>query len=357
MLTIPAIDGGIIESFWNGNNMRFIDEADIYVKAGDGGRGCVSFRREKYVPKGGPDGGNGGKGGSVIILADARLSSLLDFRYKKEFVAERGQHGMGSLCSGRDGDDLVLKVPAGTVIKNAETGEILADMVEDGQKYLACKAGRGGKGNAHFATSTHQTPRFAQPGEPGEEKRLRLELKLLADVGIIGFPNAGKSTLISHISAAKPKIADYPFTTLVPNLGVVKYGDFGGFVVADIPGLIEGAHEGKGLGIKFLKHTERTRLFIHVLDLSPDTKRDPLHDYEIVNRELQAFNPELAGRPQVVALNKIDITEAGEALSGLLKFFERLGIKVFPISAATGKGLAELVNYVGAQVESLKKSG
>lgn len=336
--------------------MRFIDEAKILAKAGDGGRGCVSFRREKYVPKGGPDGGNGGRGGDVIFVADARLSSLLDFRYRKEFIAERGQHGMGSLCSGKDGQDLVIKVPAGTIIKNDDTGEILADMVEDGQVYLCCKAGRGGKGNAHFATSTHQTPRFAQPGEPGEEKRLSLELKLLADVGIIGFPNAGKSTLISHISAAKPKIADYPFTTLVPNLGVVKFGEFGGFVVADIPGLIEGAHEGKGLGIKFLRHIERTRIFIHVLDLSPMTKREPLNDFEVVNAELRAFNAELAQRPQVVALNKLDITEANEHLPELLKFFERLGIKVFPISAATGKGLTELVNHIGYEVDRLKRT-
>lgn len=337
--------------------MKFIDEARIHVKAGDGGRGCVSFRREKYVPKGGPDGGNAGKGGSVYFLADGRLTSLLDFKYKREFEAERGQHGMGSLCSGKDGEDLRIHLPVGTVIKDLNTGEVLADLTEDGQEYLCCKGGRGGKGNAHFATSTHQTPRFAQPGEPGEERSIQFELKLLADVGIIGFPNAGKSTLISHISAAKPKIADYPFTTLVPNLGVVQYGDFGGFVIADIPGLIEGAHEGKGLGIKFLKHIERTRLFIHVLDLSPVTERDPKEDFEIVNRELQSFNEDLAKRPQVVALNKIDITEANENLPGLLKFFEGLGIKVFPISAATGKGLGDLINYVGKEIDEMKKQG
>jgi GTPase len=336
--------------------MKFIDEAKITVKAGDGGRGCVSFRREKYIPKGGPDGGNAGKGGDVVFVADSRLSSLLDFQYKREFEAERGEHGMGSLCSGRNGHDLRIHLPVGTLIKDAETGELLADLVEDGREYICCKGGRGGKGNAHFATSTHQTPRFAQPGEPGEARILKLELKLLADVGIIGFPNAGKSTLISHISAAKPKIADYPFTTLVPHLGVVQYGDFGGYVVADIPGLIEGAHEGKGLGIKFLKHIERTRLFIHVLDLSPFTERDPVEDFKTVNKELKAFNQELAKRPQVVALNKVDITEANDALPELLKFFKGLGIKVFPISAATGKGLGELINHVGKEVETIKNA-
>lgn len=334
--------------------MKFIDEAKIYVKAGNGGRGCVSFRREKYVPKGGPDGGNAGRGGDVIFAADARLTSLLDFQYRREFKAERGEHGMGSLCSGRDGLDLKIKVPVGTVIKDFDTGELLADLTQDGQEYLSCKGGRGGKGNAHFATSTHQTPRFAQPGEAGTERTLKLELKLLADVGIIGFPNAGKSTLISHISAAKPKIADYPFTTLAPHLGIVKFGDFGGFVVADIPGLIEGAHEGKGLGIRFLKHIERTRIFIHLLDLSPLTGTDPKKDFEVVNNELKAFNPELAERPQVVALNKIDITGAEESARELLNFFGRLGIKVFAVSAATGKGLDALVNHVGSELERLK---
>ena len=334
--------------------MKFIDEAKIYVKAGNGGKGCVSFRREKYVPKGGPDGGNGGRGADVVFLADNRLASLLDFQYKREYEAEKGQHGMGSMCSGRDGLDLVIKLPVGTLIKDFDTGEVLADLVADGQSFICCKGGRGGKGNAHFATSTHQTPRFAQPGEPGEERNLKMELKLLADVGIIGFPNAGKSTLISHISAAKPKIADYPFTTLAPNLGIVKFGEFGGFVVADIPGLIEGAHEGKGLGVKFLKHVERTSIFVHMIDLSPITGRDPREDFEIVNRELRAFNAELSKRPQVVALNKTDIPEADEKARELLKFFNSLGIKVFIISAATGKGLKELVNHVGSEVAELK---
>ncbi len=334
--------------------MWFLDEAIISVKAGDGGRGCVSFRREKYVPKGGPDGGDGGRGADVSFVADARLASLLDFRYRREFEADRGQHGMGSLCSGKSGEDLTIKLPVGTVIKDEVTQEVLADFTRDGQTYRCCKGGRGGKGNAHFATATHQTPRFAQPGEKGTDRKLKLELKLMADVGIIGFPNAGKSTLISHISEAKPKIADYPFTTLVPHLGVVKWGAFGGFVVADIPGLIEGAHDGKGLGIRFLKHVERTRLFIHVLDLSPFTDRDPKDDFETVNRELEAFNPEMARRPQVVALNKTDITEARELVPELLKFFGASGIKVFTISAATGQGLTDLVNHVGKEVERLK---
>ncbi|MFQ5736218.1 MAG: GTPase ObgE [Thermodesulfobacteriota bacterium] len=332
---------------------KFIDEARIYVKAGNGGRGCVSFRREKFVPRGGPDGGNGGKGGNVVFVADGRLSSLLDFRYKREYEAGRGGHGEGSLRSGKNGRDLRIKVPVGTVIQELDTGIQLADLVEAGQRYVCCKGGRGGKGNAHFKSSTFQAPRFAQPGEEGEEMNLQLKLKLLADVGIIGFPNAGKSTLISRVSAARPKIADYPFTTLVPQLGIVRFGDYGGFVVADIPGLIEGAHEGRGLGIKFLKHIERTRIFIHVIDISPFNIRDPKEDFEVVNRELEAFNPELTGRPQVVALNKTDITPP-ERVGEMLKFFNTLGIKVFQISAATGKGLDGLIKYVGTEVDRLK---
>lgn len=340
----------------NTEKMRFIDEAKIYAKAGDGGRGCVSFRREKHVPRGGPNGGDGGKGGDVVFVADAQLSSLLDFRYKRHYTAKRGEHGMGSQRDGRSGEDLMIRVPAGTVIRDQHTGEVLADLTEDGSEFTALKGGRGGKGNKHFATSTHQAPRFAQPGEPGEERELTLELKLLADVGIIGFPNAGKSTLISVISAAKPKVADYPFTTLTPNLGVVRYGEFGSFVVADIPGLVEGAHEGKGLGVRFLKHLERTRVFVHVLDLSPETGRDPAEDFRAVNIELEAFKGELATRPQVVALNKVDITEARELVPGLLNFFRPSGIKVFPVSAATGEGIKELVEHVGAIVERTKKA-
>lgn len=334
--------------------MNFIDEAEITVKAGDGGRGCVSFRREKYVPRGGPNGGDGGNGGSIILVVESGLSSLLDFRYKREFKAQRGQHGMGSDCHGKNGDSLALRVPVGTIIKDATTGEQLQDMSADAQEYQAVKGGRGGKGNAHFATARNQAPKFSQPGEPGEERRLKLELKLLADAGIIGFPNAGKSTLISHISAARPKVADYPFTTLVPHLGVVRCGDYKSFVVADIPGLIEGAHEGKGLGTRFLKHVERTSIFIHILDLSPDTGRDPREDYRAINEELKRYKPELAGRPAVVAFNKMDLAEAREAAPKLLKFFKDKGIKVFEISAVTGKGLKELVEYAGGEIEKLK---
>ncbi len=335
--------------------MNFIDEVSIVVKAGDGGRGCVSFRREKYVPRGGPDGGDGGDGGDVIIRAESRITSLIDLRYRRRYTAQRGQHGMGSDRHGKNGRSVTIRVPVGTVVKDEETGEVLADLTRDGQEFVCARGGRGGKGNARFATPTNQAPRYAQPGEEGEERHLRLELKLLADVGIIGFPNAGKSTLIAHISAARPKIADYPFTTLVPNLGVVRYGDFGGFVVADIPGLVEGAHRGKGLGTRFLKHIERTSVFIHLLDLSPATGRDPLEDYRIVNEELRLFNPELAQRPQVVALNKVDITGARERAVELLKFFNAKGIKVQAISAVTGEGLKELVDYVGSMVERLRK--
>jgi GTP-binding protein len=334
--------------------MKFIDEAEITVKGGDGGRGCVSFRREKFVPRGGPNGGDGGDGGSISFIADGSLASLIDFRYKRRYAAGRGQHGMGSDCHGKNGRSLTIRVPVGTILRDADTGEQLQDMTAEAQEYLAVKGGRGGKGNAHFATATHQAPRFAQPGEPGPERLIRLELKLLADAGIIGFPNAGKSTLISRISAARPKVADYPFTTLVPHLGVVRYGDFKSFVVADIPGLIEGAHEGKGLGTRFLKHVERTSIFIHLLDLSPETGRDPMEDYKAINEELRKFKPELAGRPQVVALNKIDLTEAREAAPKLLKFFSSKGIKVFQISAVTGEGVKELVEYAGGEVLRLK---
>lgn len=335
--------------------MNFIDEARIHVKAGDGGRGCISFRREKFVPKGGPDGGNGGRGGDVLVRAEARMTSLIDLRYRKHYKGERGEHGLGSGCHGKNGMPVIIKVPVGTLVKELLTGDVLCDLTKDGEEFVLAMAGRGGKGNAHFATATRQAPRFAQPGEPGEEKELKFELKLLADVAIIGFPNAGKSTLISHISHAKPKIADYPFTTLVPHLGVVKFGEFGGFVVADIPGLIQGAHEGKGLGTRFLKHIERTRLLVHLLDLSPDTGRDPKDDFKVVNKELKLFNKELADRPQVVAMNKTDIAGAKEKSLKLLKFFSSKCIKVFPVSSVTGEGLKELVDFVGERVEKMKQ--
>lgn len=325
---------------------KFIDEAIIRCASGHGGPGAVSFRREKHVPLGGPDGGNGGRGAHVIFVGDRRLSSLMDFRYRKQYAAPRGAHGEGKNKSGKDGEDLILKLPLGTIVKDADTDEVLIDVTEDGVEFTCLKGGRGGKGNAFFKTSTNQAPQHAQDGEDGEEIELKLELKLLADVGIIGYPNAGKSTLISRISAAKPKIADYPFTTLIPNLGVVEFGDFD-FVVADIPGLIEGASSGKGLGFKFLKHIERTKLFIHMIDLSPATGRDPKEDFKVINGELKNFNEELSQRQQVVALNKSDVAGEEQDLNELKEYFEDTGLKVFIISSATGFGLGDLVNHVG----------
>lgn len=335
--------------------VQFIDEARIYVKAGDGGRGCVSFRREKFVPRGGPNGGDGGDGADVVMVAKRNMSSLLDHRYKQHYKGKRGEHGRGKDQHGKNSDTLYIPVPLGTVVKDFETGEVLGDLTEDGETLLVAKGGRGGKGNARYVTSVNQAPRNAEPGGEGEERTLLLELKLLADVGIIGFPNAGKSTLISRISAARPKIADYPFTTLVPNLGVVSYHDGKTFVVADIPGLIEGAHEGAGLGIQFLRHIERTKILIHLIDLSPLTDRDPVSDYEIMNNELESYSPELAYRPQIVAANKIDITEAGEKLAALNKHFSRSNIKVFPVSSATGEGLKELILEVARELDKLSQ--
>ena len=338
--------------------MRFIDEAEITVKSGDGGAGAVSFRREKGVPRGGPDGGDGGKGGDIIFTATTTLTSLMDFRYRKHYSGQKGAQGAGSRSFGKDGEDCIIRVPLGTIIKDLETEEVLVDLTVDEQEYVFLKGGRGGKGNAHFKSSTNQTPRYSQGGEEGLDRELKLELKLLADVGIVGFPSCGKSTLISKVSAAKPKIADYPFTTLVPNLGVVLYGgregDSESFVLADIPGLIEGAHEGKGLGIQFLKHLERTSIYIHMIDLSPDTGRDPIKDYEIINSELEKFNPELKDKTQVVVLNKLDLTEAREVLPDLLEFFKKENARIFEISAVTGVGLKELINYVGNLVSDLK---
>jgi len=335
---------------------KFIDEAKIYIKAGDGGKGCVSFRREKFVPRGGPNGGDGGNGGDVIMIARRNMTSLLDHRYQQHYKAKRGVHGKGKDQHGKNAEDLLIPVPLGTEIKDFETDEFYGDLTENGQTLVIAKGGKGGRGNARFITPTNQAPKEAEPGTPGQEKTLKLELKLLADVGLLGFPNAGKSTLISTISAAKPKVADYPFTTLVPNLGVVSYGDGATFVVADIPGIIEGAHEGAGLGIQFLKHIERTKILVHLLDLSPITQRDPIEDYEKLNHELISFSEELSKRPQIVALNKIDITEAREELEGLEKYFNDLGIKTFPISSATGEGTKELIWEVVKQIEELKKT-
>ncbi|HVY54461.1 MAG TPA: GTPase ObgE [Thermodesulfobacteriota bacterium] len=333
--------------------VKFIDEAKIYVKSGAGGRGCVSFRREKYVPHGGPNGGDGGNGGDVVIITNENMSSLLDHRYKQHYKAKRGEHGKGKDMHGKNADTLFIPVPVGTIVRDFETSEILGDLTQKDETLLVARGGRGGRGNARFATSTNQAPKTAEPGQEGEERTLLLELKLLADVGIIGFPNAGKSTLISRISAARPKIADYPFTTLVPNLGVVSYGDGKTFVIADIPGIIEGAHEGAGLGIQFLRHVERTKLLIHLLDLSPATGRDPIDDYETLNRELEAYSPELSKKPQIVAPNKIDITEARENLKEVEKYFGTKGIRIFPVSSATGEGLKDLVLETAKRLESL----
>ncbi len=321
--------------------MKFVDEAKIYVKAGDGGRGCISFRREKFVPKGGPDGGNGGRGGDVIARASAGHHTLLDFKYNQHHVAKRGGHGSGNNRTGRDAPDIEIVVPVGTLLMNAETNELLCDLTEDGQTCTVAKGGIGGRGNASFATSTNRAPRMAQEGMPGEELWVRLELKILADVGIVGLPNAGKSTFISKVSAAKPKIADYPFTTLSPNLGVVRINDHS-FVVADIPGLIEGAHLGHGLGTKFLRHIERTSVLLHLIDVS-DPERKPWKDFEAINRELKSFNAELPKKPQVVAFNKMDLVEDPERIKKGVDTFRKKGIEVFTISAAERQGIEPLL--------------
>jgi GTP-binding protein len=325
--------------------MKFVDEVRIYVKAGDGGNGAVAFRREKFVERGGPSGGDGGNGGSVVFVADPQLTTLLDFRYQQHHRAKSGENGMGSDCNGRASEDLILKVPAGTLIRDADSGELLADLSEPGQRYVAAQGGRGGLGNMNFATSTRQTPRFAQEGTKGEERTLILELKLLADVGLLGFPNAGKSTLISRVSRARPKIADYPFTTLVPNLGMVQYKDNLSFVMADIPGLIEGASEGVGLGHQFLRHVERCKVLIHLIDMGAEGEgREPLADYDILNRELEKYSAELAKKPQVVAPNKLDLTESRERLEKFTAAMRKRGIAVFPVSCATGEGIQALLD-------------
>lgn len=324
----------------------FIDRAKIKIKAGDGGNGVTAFRREKFVPRGGPSGGDGGVGGSVWIAATEGLNTLLHLRYNPEHKAERGRHGEGSNRSGKDGDDAQVNVPVGTQLFDAVTNELLFDFTEAGQRYLAAKGGKGGWGNAHFATPTRRAPKFHYQGRPGQEKELQLELKLIADVGLVGFPNAGKSTLISVISAAKPKIADYPFTTLEPNLGVVDMGDFRTFVVADIPGLIEGASEGAGLGDRFLRHVERTKLMLHLVDVSSFSGRDPIDDYEIINRELARYDENLGRRPQIVVATKIDALDDPERLETLKKRAKKDKKAFFAISSVTGLGTKELVNSV-----------
>ncbi len=325
--------------------MKFVDEVRIQVKAGDGGNGAVAFRREKYIDRGGPNGGDGGNGGSVIFVADPQLTTLLDYRYQQHHRARNGEGGMGNDCNGRSAEDMVLRVPVGTLLRDEATEEILADLSEAGQQVVACKGGRGGLGNMNFATSTRQTPRFAQDGTPGEERMLRLELKLLADVGLLGFPNAGKSTLISIVSRARPKIANYPFTTLVPNLGLVQYKDGLSFVMADIPGLIEGASDGVGLGHQFLRHVERCKVLVHLLDMGTESEdRDPLRDFDTLNQELAKYSEELSHKPQVVALNKLDLPHAQERVEPVTRALRERGIAVFPVSCATGLGMQPLLD-------------
>ena len=334
----------------------FIDRAKIRIKGGGGGNGVTAFRREKFVPRGGPSGGDGGRGGDVWIVADSSFNTLLHLRYNPEHIAPRGRHGEGSNCSGREGDDLTVRVPVGTQIFDSETGELLQDLATDQSRWLAARGGRGGFGNAHFATSTNRAPRYHQSGSEGEERVLQLELKLLADVGLVGFPNAGKSTLISTISAARPKIADYPFTTLEPNLGVVDLGDYRTFVVADIPGLIEGAHNGAGLGDQFLRHIERTKLLLHLVDVSSASGRETVSDYLTVNHELRSYNPALAERPQIVVATKIDALEDPQRLEVLRKQAEADGRMFLAISAVASKGTRELIFAVAAQLDELNET-
>jgi GTP-binding protein len=331
----------------------FIDRTKIRIQGGHGGNGVTAFRREKFVPRGGPSGGDGGRGGDIWLEADESLNTLLHLRYNPEHIAERGRHGEGSNRSGRDGEDRVVRVPVGTQVFDAATGDLLYDFTESGERWQAARGGRGGFGNSHFTTSTNRAPRYHQEGSPGEERELQLELKLLADVGLIGFPNAGKSTLISTISAAKPKIADYPFTTLEPHLGVVDMGEYRTFVVADIPGLIEGAHKGAGLGDRFLRHVERTKLLLHLVDVSGASGRDTVADYETINRELAAYDESLAARPQIVVATKMDALDEPERLERLKKRVEEDGRAFHAISSATGQGVRELTNAVARMLDEM----
>src|SRR5512137_2218353 len=326
--------------------MKFIDEVTLFATSGHGGAGCVAFRHEKFVEFGGPSGGDGGKGGDVIFVATSGLSTLLELRHRPHQKAEKGHNGMGKNRHGAGGADLVIRVPVGTVIKDAETGDILADLTENGQRVVLLKGGRGGQGNARFASATNKAPKFAQPGEEHEERKLRLELKLMADVGLLGLPNAGKSSLISKVSAARPKIADYPFTTMVPSLGVVPYKNYRSFVMADIPGIIEGAHEGAGLGHRFLKHLERSGILLHLVDISWMPERDPIAEYEAVCRELALFSTELADKEQVVVITKTDLPRTREHLAEITAWFEGRGVKVFAISSATGEGVEQLLDEI-----------
>ena len=329
----------------------FIDRARIQIKAGDGGHGMSSFRREKFVPKGGPSGGDGGRGASVVLKVDPNMNTLIDFRYKRKFVGKNGDNGGTKNCYGQNAEPLVIKVPAGTVIKDAETGEVLADLTEIDEEAVLAHGGRGGRGNAKFVNSVNRAPTFAEMGEPGEERVLQLELKLLADVGLVGYPSVGKSSIISMVSAARPEIAAYHFTTLVPVLGVVSLGEGHSFVMADIPGLIEGAHEGVGLGHDFLRHVERTKIILHVIDVSGIEGRDPIEDYHRINKELRLYNERLAKRPQIIAANKMDIPEAKENYEKLKAFANEQGIEIFPVSAATNEGLKPLIERVSQMLD------
>ncbi len=335
----------------------FADRARIYVRSGKGGDGHVSFRREKYVPNGGPDGGDGGHGGDVIFVVDEGLNTLIDFRHIRKYKAEDGEEGGKKNCRGKNGQDIIIKVPEGTVIKEAESGKVITDMSGDNKRVVLLKGGRGGNGNQHYATSTMQAPKYAQPGQPAQELELLLELKVIADVGLVGFPNVGKSTFLSRVTNARPKIANYHFTTLNPNLGVVDLDGTKGFVIADIPGLIEGASEGVGLGHEFLRHIERTKVIIHIVDAAGTEGRNPIEDIYAINKELEAYNPEIAKRPQVIAANKTDVIyteEGGEDILELIKAeFEPQGIEVYPISAVTGKGVRELLYRVSEMLENI----
>ena len=333
----------------------FIDEAVIRVAGGNGGNGCSAFRREKFVPRGGPSGGDGGDGGSVYIESNHHLNTLLQFRYRREFSAERGRHGEGSNCHGRNGEDLVIQVPAGTMVYDDASGDKVFDFDAPGERYLAARGGRGGRGNARFATSTHQAPRRADPGRPGEIRSFRLQLKLLADVGLVGFPNVGKSTLISRVSAARPRIADYPFTTLEPHLGVVGLDMDRSFVMADIPGIIEGAHEGRGLGIRFLKHIERTRLLVHLIDVAEESERDPVEDYRVILAELASFSPEVAAKPMLLAASRVDAAGDGGRLNILRRFAQERNETLYEISAVTGQGIEELKRAIWARLEQIPR--
>ena len=333
----------------------FTDYTKIIIKSGDGGNGAATFRREKYVASGGPDGGDGGNGGNIYFQVDKDKNTLIDFRYNKKFKAKNGENGSGSHCNGKYGEDLYIKVPIGTVVKDAQTGKVLADLSEPDQKELILKGGRGGRGNSHFATATRQAPRFSEDGEKGEEKELILELKLLADVGLLGFPNVGKSTFLSIVTDAKPKIANYHFTTIIPNLGVVKTKNNGGFVIADIPGIIEGASEGTGLGIQFLRHVERTRLLLHFLDVSGQEGRNPVEDFYAINKELAKYSEKLSKRKQIIVANKIDVMQDDKLLKEVEKLAKKEKLELFKISAVTKEGVESLIDYVSNVLKDLPK--